>query len=111
MPETNEAVERQLQQGREAVEQSQKEYAERTKGKPTPTQEENDRAKLGEHVLDKEDDGSGPDPYNEANERARRATVEGRQMEPKRQTRPGYETRAATPQHPPQPHSRGSASS
>jgi hypothetical protein len=32
-------------------------------GKPTPTQEENDRARLGEPVEKKEDDGSGPDPH------------------------------------------------
>lgn len=30
-------------------------------GQPTPTQEENDRAKLGEHVLYKEYDGTGLD--------------------------------------------------
>jgi Collagen triple helix repeat (20 copies) len=28
--------------------------------KPTPTQEENDLAAMGEHVKDKEEDGSGP---------------------------------------------------
>lgn len=30
--------------------------------KPTPTQDENDRAKMGEDVATKEDDGGGPDP-------------------------------------------------
>jgi hypothetical protein len=35
--------------------------------KPTPTQSENDRAALGEHILEHEDDGSGPDPHAEAN--------------------------------------------
>ena len=34
--------------------------------KPTPTQAENDRAALGEHILEHEDDGSGPDPHVEA---------------------------------------------
>ena len=34
----------------------------RTPGQPTPTQEENDRAKLGEHVVIEEYDGSGLDP-------------------------------------------------
>ena len=33
-----------------------------TNAKPTPTQEENDRAKLGEDVSPKEPDGSGPSP-------------------------------------------------
>jgi hypothetical protein len=28
--------------------------------RPTPTQDENDRAALGEHILAKQDDGSGP---------------------------------------------------
>jgi hypothetical protein len=30
--------------------------------KPTPTQEENDRAAMGEHVVEKEPDGSPEDP-------------------------------------------------
>jgi hypothetical protein len=33
--------------------------------KPTPTQDENDRAALGEHVTEKEPDGSPPDPNAE----------------------------------------------
>ncbi len=43
-------------------ERSAAEYAERTKGKPTPTQEENDLAASGAHIIEHEDDGSGPDP-------------------------------------------------
>jgi hypothetical protein len=60
------------------------------KGKPTPTQEENDLAVLGAPVFEKEDDGSGPDPnvrHVEAN-------------------KPGtYQTRQSTAQHrsPPTP--------
>lgn len=34
--------------------------------KPTPTQDENDRAKLGEHIMEHEADGSPPDPNAEA---------------------------------------------
>jgi hypothetical protein len=37
---------------------SLEEFAARTKGKPTPTQEENDRAAMGEHILEHEADGS-----------------------------------------------------
>ena len=48
--------------GAEIKQQSLKEFGEKTTGKPTPTQEENDRAALGEHVVDKEPDGSPPDP-------------------------------------------------
>jgi len=60
--ETPEHVKRQLEEDRKAREQSQAEYAERMKGKPTPTPEEIDRAILGEHIIEHEDDGSGPDP-------------------------------------------------
>lgn len=53
-----------LEENRKRAEESHREGSERlSKGKPTPTQEENDRAKLGEHILTHEDDGSGPDPH------------------------------------------------
>jgi hypothetical protein len=35
-----------------------------SESKPTPTQEENDLARLGSPVMEKEPDGSGPDPHN-----------------------------------------------
>jgi hypothetical protein len=38
-------------------------FLERMKGKPTPTQQENDLAALGAHFTEHEEDGSGPDPY------------------------------------------------
>jgi hypothetical protein len=57
-----EAAKKQLQIDREASEKSREQFAERMKGKPTPTQEENDLAVLGAPVFEKEDDGSGPDP-------------------------------------------------
>jgi hypothetical protein len=56
-----EAARKQLVADREVTEKSRAEYASRMKGKPTPTQEENDIAVLGGHLLEKEDDGSGPD--------------------------------------------------
>lgn len=59
--------------------------AEMTKGKPTPTQEENDLAMLGGHP-DLEPDGSGPDPHIT------------RQAEAKPGSGAAYQTRAATPQ-------------
>ena len=61
-------------------------FADRTKGKPTPTQEENDLAAHGAHFLEHEDDGSGPDPFNT------------RSMEAK--PGGGYETRAVKPTPP-----------
>jgi hypothetical protein len=52
---------RQLERDHEATERTRQEARERLRGKPTPTQEENDRFALGDHVTEKEDDGSGPD--------------------------------------------------
>jgi hypothetical protein len=40
-------------------------FAERMKGRPTPTQEENDMAMHGAHILEHDDDGSGPDLGNQ----------------------------------------------
>lgn len=64
-PATNDATEAaraQLALDNEAREKTAAEYAERMKGKPTPTQEENDLAVLGAHITEKEHDGSMPDP-------------------------------------------------
>jgi hypothetical protein len=89
----DENAKRELERNREASEKSRAEFAERTKGKPTPTQEENDLAVLGAPVFEKEDDGSGPDP----NINPRKHEEAGR---------PGgtYQTRQATPRPPVQPH-------
>jgi hypothetical protein len=60
-----------------------KEFAERTKGKPTPTQEENDEAALGKSFvgIEHEADGADPDPSGQV----------GKQMEGKPGS--GYQTR------------------
>jgi hypothetical protein len=82
-----EHAKRQLEIDRQRTEKSREEFAARTKGKPTPTQHENDMAVLGAPVFEKEDDGSGPDPN------AKTAEAE----------RPGtYQTRTAAPAHPSQ---------
>jgi hypothetical protein len=47
-------------------EASRAQYNSRMKGKPTPTQEENDLAACGAHILEHEADGSDPDPVNAA---------------------------------------------
>jgi hypothetical protein len=57
----DEAVAKALAESKERTERTRQEAGERLRGKPTPTQEENDRFALGEHVTEKEDDGSGPD--------------------------------------------------
>lgn len=56
-----ENAKRQLAADNELLQRSRGEYADRMKGKPTPTQAENDMAMLGAPVFEKEDDGSGPD--------------------------------------------------
>lgn len=61
-----------LEENKKAVQESQRQFGERTRGRPTPTQAENDRAALGEHIAKHEDDGSGPDPYAKGNEEAQR---------------------------------------
>lgn len=60
--ELSEAAKQELAAGKEARERSFKEFTEKTQGKPTPTQDENDRAKLGEHITEHEPDGSPEDP-------------------------------------------------
>ena len=62
----NEAATAELAAGRMAHEKSMREFADRTKGKPTPTQEENDLAALGAHIVEHEEDGSNPDPHGQA---------------------------------------------
>jgi len=62
--------------------------------RPTPTQDENDRAALGEHILEHEDDGSGPDAnVVEAQEREKK-------MQQARKPGADYQTRHATPAAP-----------
>lgn len=61
-PEVSEAAKRELEDGKKLKEQIRAEHEKRAKWKPTPTQEENDLAACGVHVLEKEEDGSGPDP-------------------------------------------------
>ena len=56
------AAKKQLAEEQKATEKSRAEYAQRSKGKPTPTQEENDLAMCGAHILEHEPDGSDPDP-------------------------------------------------
>jgi hypothetical protein len=79
--------------GAEIRKKSAEEYAQRTKGKPTPTQSENDRAALGEHIHEHEDDGSGPDPFVR---QPGSEHQENRHLEADK--RPAsYQTRTATP--------------
>src|SRR5262245_40656190 len=78
-----EAAKKRLAEEREFLERSRVEFAERARGKPTPTQEENDLAALGAHLQEKEDDGSGGGAP---------AKHETRQLESRRAG--GYQTRS-----------------
>jgi hypothetical protein len=51
-----------LAEEQKATEKSRADFAERMKGKPTPTQEELNMSALGAHILEHEEDGSNPDP-------------------------------------------------
>jgi len=88
---TLEAARKRLAEEREMSDAAKAEAHERmTKGKPTPTQEENDLAALGAHTTEHEDDGSGPPVHPGTVSRqvdARKPSASG-----------GYQTRAAMPQ-------------
>jgi hypothetical protein len=80
----NENARKTLAAEREITDRSRAEFVEKTRGRPTPTQEENDLAMLGGTFVEHEDDGSGPDPNIVK-------SLEGRPAAP-------YQTRAAAPQ-------------
>ena len=73
---------------KKVADHSRQQYAERAKGKPTPTQEENDLAAHGAHITEHDEDGSGPDPHVTKH-------MEGEQHHASSPAR--YSTRAATP--------------
>jgi hypothetical protein len=89
----NEAAAKQLAEEQKASDKSKQDFIERTKGKPTPTQEENDLAALGAHFHEHEADGSDPDPNAAA----------AKHLEAKKPAGgAGYSTRQSTPRHPTQ---------
>lgn len=64
---TNEAAKRSLEQSQAAAEKTRTDQEAAARGKPTPTQQENDLAALGAHVVDKEPDGSPEQPAGAPN--------------------------------------------
>lgn len=88
-----ERAKKQLEEDRKVRAQSDAEYAERMKGKPTPTQEENDMAILGGFVTGSthEEDGSGPDPFNKPQHHVRQSEADKSTSKPA-----SYSTRHAT---------------
>jgi hypothetical protein len=77
--------------GKALKEKSLAEFAKRTKGKPTPTQDELDRANLGEHIAEHEADGSDVEESPE---------VAAKHSEAKPGSGGSYQTRQATPARP-----------
>jgi hypothetical protein len=77
-----------LEADKKVYEKSMSEYQARMRGKPTPTQEENDMAVLGAHILEHEPDGSDPDPNNQA--------IQGRSLEADKSKPQHYQTRQQT---------------
>ena len=92
-----EATKKRLAEEKQAREKAHAEQRDTTTAvKPTPTQEENDLAASGVHVIDKEPDGSPPDPG--ITPTATGGTHATRQVEAnKPASRGSYPTRAATP--------------
>lgn len=91
MADVDENTKRVVEAGKAAKAKSLEEHAARTKGRPTPTQEENDRATAGEHIVEHEHDGSDLDETS--------MPLEHRTMHAK----PGgadYQTRTAQPGRP-----------
>jgi hypothetical protein len=104
--EAEERRKEQFEREKQVSEHIRKDAQERlSRGRPTPTQEENDRAALGEHVFEKEDDGSGPDPN--VVEREKRDRERG--MEPGKGG--GYQTRQVQPRAATPPRSPSSSTS
>jgi hypothetical protein len=94
-----EATKKRLADERQAREKAHAEQRDTsTAVKPTPTQEENDLAASGVHVIDHEPDGSPPDPG--ITQPAAADASHTRQVEAKKPAAPArsdYQTRATTP--------------
>ena len=58
-----EVAKKRLAEEQKATESSREQFYERTKGRPTPSQQENDLHALGAYFHEHEADGSGPDPH------------------------------------------------
>jgi hypothetical protein len=103
-----EVRERQLSKDREQHDKIVEEASKRMNAKPTPTQEELDRAALGEYIEHHEDDGSGPDPrmpdWHQSDEHRERQS----RPQPSQQ---GYQTRQSRPVQPTSTHSTHPSSS
>src|SRR5262245_4863715 len=78
----------QLAKNNEARKQTEDDQKRAADAKPTPTQEENDLARLGAPIREHEDDGSGPEP---------KFVVTRQQQAESTPSRQTYQTRSAAP--------------
>ena len=93
MADEQEAVaKKQMAADKQAHDKVLQQHKEMEKWRPTPTQDENDMAKMGIHVLNKADDGSGPD------QNAHTRFAESRHLEGGRGS--DYETRQTSARRP-----------
>lgn len=91
MADTKPAVKEQLAKDAEARKKQMDTYAKTMENaKPSPSQEENDRARLGDDVSEKADDGSGPEVKITLTHRSVEA-------EPEKPAPATYSTRQVTP--------------
>jgi hypothetical protein len=90
--ELSEAAKAELEAGRAAKAESLKQFGERTKGRPTPTQDENDEAALGKHFMEHEADGADPDPAGQVSKH-----MEGKPGGGSYSTRQSKAAQSATP--------------
>jgi hypothetical protein len=91
---STELARQRIAEDKEVAARSAAEYADRMKGKPTPTQEENDLAAHGAHILEHEHDGGDLDPN---------VRQVGKTSEARKPTAGGYQTRQSGPTTPPKP--------
>lgn len=94
-PRLEENARKLVKEGAEQKAKSVEEANARLTVKPTPSQEENDLAKVGVPIEQHEDDGSGPDPHDPHAQQHKKQSEAGR--------KPGggdYTTRSAQPQQP-----------
>jgi hypothetical protein len=76
--EMTENAKRVLETERRVSDKSRADYASRSKGRPTPTQEENDMAMLGAHIIEHDPDGSDPDPNDPLHNKSMEAAPHSR---------------------------------
>jgi len=86
-----------VEEGAAAKEKMVADAEERQGAQPTPTQEENDLAKSGQNVMEKEDDGSGPErrPGESKEDAKKRADATSSKTKESKPASPptGYNTR------------------